>query len=161
MKTLKKINAFLKRVVQISSLAVVYYFWELYLSCHFLGGFNHQGDALALSATGIWFFLQVWPVWLVPLIAGLILMRFWKLRRIRQLHAHVALIEQERINLQQQLHIAQTEKQVLNEYIYRQDVQVTQDDDYQRLLAAFTELREEYRQSTELLDSLLKQQALS
>lgn len=156
--TLKKIKMVLKRVIQLASFAVVYYFWSLYLSCHFVGGFNSQGEALALSATGMWFFWHVWPVWLLPFLVSILLMRFWKRRRIRQLHAHVALIEQERIHLQQQLQIAQTEKHVLNEYIYRQDSEVSQEGDYQRLLAAFTELREEYRQSKELVDSLLKGQ---
>jgi hypothetical protein len=150
-----KLTGFLKWGVGVALLAIGFYFWEHYLERHFLGAFNAEGLPIPYSQTGFHLFIKTWPLWLFPLAMCWVIMAIWKQKRIKGLRAHVALIEQERINQQTQIVEMQAEIHLLNEHINKQDLECYKNENDSLLQADYAALKEDYHQSKEFIEKLL------
>lgn len=142
-------------IIGIIFYTVGFYFWEVYLFSHYLGGYNQYGLPVQSSHSGYWFFLSAWPVWTFPLFCMLgVIFLVYLFRSSKVARRHLKLLDRNQSN-EDKINQLLLDVDRLNHQLNRARKKTHLQKKYHQLEQDFSALRNEYEQSLDFIEKLL------
>lgn len=142
-------------IILIVCYTVGFYFWEVYLFSHYLGGYNQYGLPVQSSHSGYWFFLSAWPVWTFPLFCLLAIIFFvYFIRSSKSARGYLKLLDRNQKN-EDKINQLLLEAEDLKHKLSRARKKTHLQKKYHQLEQEFSALRNEYEQSLDFIEKLL------
>ncbi len=140
-------------------MSILFYFWELYLYDHFLGGYDEYGIPMQASKNGIRLFFTSWPLWAFPaFIMGLLVWAKFAgtkkrvAQKVEVLESMLAALEKD-IEANTETHETTARRLKSVQALYKK---CKKEND--ALEDEFSVLMDEYQQSLDFIEKLLESQ---
>lgn len=151
----KKLIFFYLTIIAIS-IAIAFYFWELYLLRHYLGGYDAYGLPVRQSRSGFLFFLQAWPVWLFPVGIALLAMLFVLINKTQTHKAEMNELKKELEEQKAKYETLLLEEQSVKKKLEKVKGYAHLQDKYRKLEKEYFALKKDYQRSLNFTERLLE-----
>ncbi|GGI88752.1 hypothetical protein GCM10007966_16860 [Legionella impletisoli] len=142
--------------VVVIGMAVAYYFWEVFLFAHYLGGYDEYGLPIQRSHPGFYFFIQAWPLWVFPIFIVILLVLFLTSIFQREKEQKINHLKAEMIEHEKALEALELELELVRKEVKKTRIERNLKKELEELEEEFAVLMEDYQQSQQFIEKLLQ-----
>ncbi|WP_133130401.1 hypothetical protein [Legionella yabuuchiae] len=143
-------------IIFVVGMAVAYYFWEVFLFAHYLGGYDEYGLPIQRSHSGFYFFIQAWPLWVFPLLIVVLLIVFLAFVFQREKEHQMKRLRAEIIEREKALEALEMELELVRKEVKKTRIERNLKKELDELEEEFAILMEEYQQCQQFIETLLQ-----
>ena len=138
------------------ALAIAFYFWELYLLRHYLGGYDSYHLPIQQSHTGFSFFITSWPLWLFPVVlTSTVLIISFQRAKLRQKHK-MASLKDELHGLKEKYNALLAKEHAMKNKLTKVKGYTHLQNKHRKLEEEYLALKKDYNRSLDFAEKLLE-----